>query len=652
MSVKKIPILARVLIVLLCCITAVPALAEYDKPYYIDVDLTNQIITVYNTEDNSVAMQCLCSSGTVGHETPKGVYYLPAKTRDDERSEWYSFYALGVYAKWATRIINGYLFHSMPCNRKSLDTMPAKYMEQFGMPASHGCLRMLVEDAEFIAKNCLRGTRVKIYESGELDEDLRQLLYISSYHESSGMGYQEFLGVSEDALGRGSTGAEVLDLQHRLSDLGYYSGELDGKYDTNTISAVKKIQKDMGMVQNGITSDSMLEVIYSDAAPVSAGEVTLQEGRSGPVVKKLQEALAQLGVYDGELDSIYDMGVSQAVEEFQTLCGYENADGVATSKVQQAVYYLVAQLKEFFGGDEIPAAEYEVEEIIMATVKAEKRINVREKMDTESKALRQVSPGDTVFVLDSASDSKWCQVRIKDVTGYMYKQYLEPYKKENRIIKFSDGSREYTLGLTMEERFSGTETLAEKISDALVSEKFSSYGSETVEYVTVDTGSDDVLLNLRRESSADGEILAQIPNGTSLRVLSREEEWTRVGYSEEIGYLMNQYLSFWEGGADALDDGSDSYASLDEIGGYEAAAAAEELKAIVVGETKDEDGNRLRPYLYQKPARKSSKLSVLEEGAQVTVLEFCEEEGWVKIQYYSQVGYMYDACLNYQFEGA
>lgn len=651
MSVKKVSILVRVLLVLLCCIISVPALAEYDKPYYIDVDLTNQIITVYNTEDNSVAMQCLCSSGTVGHETPTGVFYLPAKTRDDERSEWYSFYALGVYAKWATRIINGYLFHAMPCNRKSLESMPAKYMDQFGMPASHGCLRMLVDDAEFIAKNCLRGTRVKIYESGELDEDLRQLLYVSSYHESSGMSYQEFLGVSDNALGRGSAGAEVLDLQHRLSDLGYYGGEPDGKYDTNTISAVKKIQKDMGLVQNGITSDSMLEIIYTDAAPVSTGEVTLEEGRSGPVVKKLQTALAQLGVYDDELDSIYDMGVSQAIMEFQSICGYDNADGVATPKLQQAVYYLVSELSEFFGG-EIPAAEYEVEEIIMATVKAEKRINVREKMDTESKALRQVSPGDTVFVLDSASDSKWCQVRTKDVTGYMYKQYLEPYTKENRVIKFSDGSKVYTLGLTMEERFNGAETLADKISEALVSEQFSSYGSELVEYATVNTGSDDVQLNLRKESSADGEILTQIPNGTSLRVLSRDEEWTRVGYNEEIGYLMNQYLSFWEGGSDALDKGADSYASLDELGGYEAAAAVEELKAIVVGEAKDEDGNRLRPYLYQKPARKSSKLSVLEEGAQVTVLEFCEEEGWVQIQYYSQVGYMYDACLNYQFEGA
>lgn len=651
MSVKKVSILARVLLVLLCCMISMPALAEYDKPYYIEVDLTNQIITVYNTEDNSVALQCLCSSGTVGHETPTGVFYLPAKTRDDERSEWYSFYALGVYAKWATRIINGYLFHSMPCNRKSLESMPAKYMDQFGMPASHGCLRMLVDDAEFIAKNCLRGTRVTIYESGELDEDLRQLLYVSSYHESSGMDYQEFLGVSDNALGRGSAGAEVLDLQHRLSDLGYYGGEPDGKYDTNTISAVKKIQKDMGLVQNGITSDSMLEIIYTDAAPVSTGEVTLEEGRSGPVVKKLQEALKQLGVYDGELDSIYDMGVSQAIMEFQSLCGYDNADGEATPKLQQAVYYLVSELSEFFDG-EIPAAEYEVEEIIMATVKAEKRINIRAQMDTDSKALVQVSPGDTVVVLDSASDSKWCQVRAKDVTGYMYKQYLEPYTKQNRVIKFSDGSKVYTLGLTMEERFNGAETLADKISEALVSEQFSSYDSELVEYATVNTGSDDVQLNLRKESSADGDILAQIPNGVSLRVLSRDEEWTRVGYNEEIGYLMNQYLSFWEGSTDALDDGSDSYASLDELGGYEAAAAVEELKAIVVGETKDEDGNRLRPYLYEKPARKSSKLSVLEAGAQVTVLEFCEEEGWVKIQYYSQIGYMYDACLNYQFEGA
>ena len=648
MRIKRILVLALTMIIAWSCFTS--AFAEYDKPYYIDVDLTNQIITVYNTEDNSVVMQCLCSSGTVGHETPKGVYYLPSKDRDDERSEWYNFYALGVYAKWATRIYSGYLFHSIPCRKPNLDSVVERYVDQFGMPASHGCLRMRVEDAEFIAKNCLRGTKVTIYESGELNEDLRSLLYISSYHASEGMGYKEFLGYSEDDLGLGSTGDEVLDLQHRLLDLGYYGNEPDGKYDINTISAVKRLQKDMGLAQNGVTSESMLEIIYSDEAPVSNGVVALVEGRSGPVVKKLQTALALLGIYKDDMDSIYDLGVTEAIKTFQDFTGYE-VDGIATAEVQQCIYYVVEQLEEMFGEGNIPAAEYVTEEIHKGTVDAELKIKIRSEMDTESKYLTKVSPGDVVLILDAESDDKWCNVLANGENGYMYKKYLEPFTEENIMIQFSDGSKVYTLGRTLEERLNGSDTIAEEFSEYYASEQFISSVDDTVEYCTVNTGDDNIQLNMRAEGNSEGDILAQIPNGTDLRVLSNDGEWTRVGYNDEIGYLMNQYLSFWEGSSDELSEGESEYVEREDID-YDTATATEELKAIVIGTAYNDEGTKLRPYLYKEPSRRADKLTILEEGAQVNVIEFCEEEGWVQIQYFAQTGYMYDVCLNYQFEGA
>ena len=175
------------LLMLALVIGCMPALAAYSKPYYIEVDLTNQITTIYNTSDGSIARQMLCSTGAAGHETITGTFYLPYKDRDDERSAWYSFYALGVYAKYATRINGPYLFHSIPCYSKSLDDVVPRYAREFGMPASHGCIRLQVEDAEFIAKKCLAGTRVKIFYSNQLDENLRQLLFISSYSGEDGM---------------------------------------------------------------------------------------------------------------------------------------------------------------------------------------------------------------------------------------------------------------------------------------------------------------------------------------------------------------------------------------------------------------------------------------------------------------------------------
>ena len=187
------------------------------------------------------------------------------------------------------------MFHSLPFAEKDESTMIPEMLEEFGMPTSHGCMRLRVDDARFIAKECLVGTRVKIYKSDTKQEDLRQLLLISSYTGEDGMSYAEFLGYSEDALGNGSSGTEVSDLQCRLMDLGYFEGEADGRYGTSTIAGVKHVQQDLGRAQNGITTPELQEVLFSEDAPVSAGQAALTEGRSGPVVKKLQTALQGVG---------------------------------------------------------------------------------------------------------------------------------------------------------------------------------------------------------------------------------------------------------------------------------------------------------------------------------------------------------------------
>ena len=63
--------------------------SKYDKPYYIEIDLTNQIVTIYRTEDDSIIHQMLCSAGLLDY-TPRGTFYLP-RTGKGERVEWYHF---------------------------------------------------------------------------------------------------------------------------------------------------------------------------------------------------------------------------------------------------------------------------------------------------------------------------------------------------------------------------------------------------------------------------------------------------------------------------------------------------------------------------------------------------------------------------------
>ena len=634
MQYKRFLVAVLAVIVTFCGLGIEPAFAAYNMPFYIDVDLTNQLITVYNTSDNSVAHQMLCSSGK-NNATPTGTWYLPAKTLDDERREWYFMRSYATWVKYATRIEGPYFFHSIPFNGKSNGAMSAKAASEYGNPASHGCIRLRVEDARFIAQNCLAGTRVRIFKSNVSNEDLRTLLYVSSYDSASGMTYQEFLGIAKDALGIGSSGTEVTELQMRLHDLGYYEDSVDGNYGTSTVTAVKSLQKDLGLGQSGITTPELKEVIFSNSAPVSAGHTTIAEGSSGPVVKKFQTALARLGLYDGDIDSVYDVDVVDAVKELQLLCGY-NVDGVAVPEIQHLAYYEVNRLETELGTDfEIEKIS---EEITMAVMNFQKsKIYVRSQPNTRSKELTKVGYGDQVVVL--AVQGEWAQVIAGGVTGFMYTKYLTPYTKENCVYKYTSGDKSVTIGSTAEEMRTGAGTLEQTaFRNYYASAQYTEYLNDPVEYITVDTGSDGVKLNLRSAPSSDGDVLAELPNGTSLRVLAKEDEWTRVGYEDHIGYLMNQYLNFWEGTAADLETEDDS------VG--DSANEVVNIRAVVMP---DKSNGLVR--IYQQPDTNSKVLGSVGADRVVHVVSVNEDSDWVQVYYDKVQGYMQDKNLSFRLGG-
>ena len=634
MRLKRFLVALLTLVVAWCGLGMNAALADYNMPYYIDVDLTNQIVTVYNTRDGSIARQMLCSSGA-NDATPTGSWYMPAKERDAERTEWYHMKSANCWVKYATRIYYAYFFHSITFNKKDDSTMNETAIANYGVPASHGCIRLRVEDARFIAENCLRGTRVRIFKSGAKNEELRSLLYVSTYSEDDGITYQEFMGISKDALGYGSAGIEVEELQMRLHDLGYYGNDIDGIYATNTIIAVKNLQKDLGIAQSGITTAELKEVIFSNEAPVSAGQVTIEDGSSGPVVRQLQTALQRLGIYDGDIDSVYDLDVTNAVKELQRLCGYET-DGIATPEIQHLAYYEVNRIEKALGPDF--TAERIVEEINMATMNFQKaKINVREKASTKSSTVTQLSYGDEVIV--QATQGEWAQILVGGKTGYMYTKYLKPFTRENYVVKYSSGGQSITLGNTLAEMLQGTGTSERQtFKEYYASAQYMDYLDETVEYVTINTGSEDVKLNMRAEASSDGEILAQVPNGTNLRVLDRDGEWTRAGYDDQIGYLMNQYLTFWEGSASEVEDTTDALA--EEEDDFEEDV---EITAIVMPNRKDGSVS-----VYQEADENSKKLGSVRGDTEVQVIQADEDSGWALIRFNGKEGYMQDKNLSFR----
>jgi hypothetical protein len=125
-------------------------------------------------------------------------------------------------------------------------------------------------------------------------------------------------------------------------------------------------QPRLGLSELGPVAGSLLQVVADDLVPLDevgsarldparealvqlgpkpglqlqAGD-TLSEGDSGPRVRRLQRALAELG-YDVTADGEFGPGTSAAVQSFQEEAGLQ-ADGVVGSATVQAINEALAE---------------------------------------------------------------------------------------------------------------------------------------------------------------------------------------------------------------------------------------------------------------------------------------------------------------------
>lgn len=60
---------------------------------------------------------------------------------------------------------------------------------------------------------------------------------------------------------RGSSGDEVIQIQTRLKNWGYYNGPIDGIYGSNTVKAVKFFQSSNGLTSDGVAGAKTLEAL-------------------------------------------------------------------------------------------------------------------------------------------------------------------------------------------------------------------------------------------------------------------------------------------------------------------------------------------------------------------------------------------------------
>lgn len=137
---------------------------EPEKPKYIlYVNRRENVVTVYTVDKDGKADKpvkaMLCSTGR-NNGTPTGTFAI------SERYIWRPLNG-GVYGQYACRFNGGILFHSVPYVTKNKDALKPGAYNKLGNQASDGCVRLAVADCKWIYDNCVRGTKVVVYDSSD-----------------------------------------------------------------------------------------------------------------------------------------------------------------------------------------------------------------------------------------------------------------------------------------------------------------------------------------------------------------------------------------------------------------------------------------------------------------------------------------------------
>ena len=137
----------------------------------------------------------------------------------------------------------------------------------------------------------------------------------------------------------GDEAAEVASIQEALEALDLYYTDITGHYGKQTQSAVRKFQKRYRLAQTGVADEETIALLYrlsdtkapaeSTALPQTGyGASTLREGSRSDAVRILQENLALLDYYEGNVTGSYGRLTKEAVRRFQRDNDL-SADGVA-----------------------------------------------------------------------------------------------------------------------------------------------------------------------------------------------------------------------------------------------------------------------------------------------------------------------------------
>lgn len=194
--------------------------AVKNSDYTIFIEIEDK--TLYLLQDGKCIREYPIASGKSGLPSPIGFWKIV------EKSDWGEGFGgrwLGLNVPWGVYGIHGTIFS-----------------ESVGSAASHGCIRMYNRDVQELYNLVPYGTPVVI---------------VNGSFGPFGRGF--------DPINPGDRGADVMAIQQRLKDLGYFKGWVSGIYDDDLKYALHKFQKDYQLqIKNIITKNDFHAMGFSE----------------------------------------------------------------------------------------------------------------------------------------------------------------------------------------------------------------------------------------------------------------------------------------------------------------------------------------------------------------------------------------------------
>lgn len=129
---------------------------ELKSTYVIDVNLKTQMIRVLEQGKNIKEFQC--ATGTLGDqdtETPLGKFTVQGK------GQYFYSKKYEQGGRYFIKFFGDYLIHSIPVDEKG--NIIEEEKNKLGVPVSHGCIRLSMEDAKWVYDKIPKGSCVNIH---------------------------------------------------------------------------------------------------------------------------------------------------------------------------------------------------------------------------------------------------------------------------------------------------------------------------------------------------------------------------------------------------------------------------------------------------------------------------------------------------------